>query len=106
MDSIDDNEELEFTDAAFDTLGFSLEEKQDAYKITSSIMHLGEMTFKAKGREEGCEPDDLAPGKQYNLQEWKIVYVCFSILIYLYLSSFICAFYRSKSLHLVWNGKF
>ena len=64
VDSIDDNEELEFTDAAFDTLGFSLEEKQDAYKITSSIMHLGEMTFKAKGREEGCEPDDVAPGKQ------------------------------------------
>ena len=31
-------------------------------------MHLGEMTFKAKGREEGCEPDDVAPGKQYNLQ--------------------------------------
>ena len=64
MDSIDDNEELEFTDAAFDTLGFSLIEKQNAYKITASIMHLGEMTFKAKGREEGCEPDDLVPGKK------------------------------------------
>ena len=62
VDSIDDNEELEFTDAAFDTLGFSLTEKQNAYKITASIMHLGEMTFKAKGREEGCEPDDLVPG--------------------------------------------
>jgi hypothetical protein len=55
---------LEFTDAAFDTLGFSLVEKQNAYKITASIMHLGEMTFKAKGREEGCEPDDLVPGKR------------------------------------------
>merc|ERR1712158_59474 len=64
VDSIDDNEELEFTDAAFDTLGFSLEEKQDAYKITASILHLGEMTFKAKGREEGCEPDDLVPGQK------------------------------------------
>jgi len=64
VDSIDDNEELEFTDAAFDTLGFSLEEKQNAYKITASIMHLGEMTFKAKGREEGCEPDDLVPGQK------------------------------------------
>ncbi len=40
MDSIDDNEELEFTDAAFDTLGFSLDEKQNAYKITAAIMHL------------------------------------------------------------------
>jgi len=64
VDSIDDNEELEFTDAAFDTLGFSLEEKQNAYKITASILHLGEMTFKAKGREEGCEPDDLVPGQK------------------------------------------
>ncbi len=40
VESIDDNEELEFTDAAFDTLGFSLQEKNDAYKITAAIMHL------------------------------------------------------------------
>jgi len=39
-----------------------LEEKQNAYKITASILHLGVITFKAKGREEGCEPDDLVPG--------------------------------------------
>merc|ERR1711936_1516663 len=78
VDSIDDNEELEFTDAAFDTLGFSLEEKQDAYKITSSIMHLGEMTFKAKGREEGCEPDDVAPGQRactlYGIENFNLFY--------------------------------
>jgi len=53
VDSIDDNEELEFTDAAFDTLGFSKAEKDNAYKITAAIMHLGEMTFKTKGRDEG-----------------------------------------------------
>ena len=64
VDSIDDNEELEFTDAAFDTLGFSVEEKDNAWKLTAAIMHLGEMTFKTKGREEGCEPDDLAPGER------------------------------------------
>merc|ERR550532_938668 len=68
----------EFTDAAFDTLGFSLEEKQDAYKITSSIMHLGEMTFKAKGREEGCEPDDVAPGQRactlYGMENFNLFY--------------------------------
>ena len=64
VDSIDDVEELEFTDAAFDTLGFSKEEKDNAYKLTATIMHLGEMTFKAKGREEGCEPDDLKPGEK------------------------------------------
>ena len=32
VDSIDDGEELEFTDIAFDTLGFSLEEKQNAFR--------------------------------------------------------------------------
>ena len=64
VDSIDDNEELEFTDAAFDTLGFSKTEKDNAYKLTATIMHLGEMTFKAKGREDGCEPDDLKPGEK------------------------------------------
>ena len=64
VDSIDDNEELEFTDAAFDTLGFTMEEKQNAYKITAAIMHLGEMTFKTKGREDGCEPDDVLPGEK------------------------------------------
>ncbi|QQP57772.1 Myosin heavy chain 1, partial [Caligus rogercresseyi] len=64
VDSIDDAEELEFTDAAFDTLGFSLQEKQNAFMLTASILHLGEMTFKQKGREEGCEPDDVKPGEK------------------------------------------
>jgi myosin heavy subunit len=35
VDSMDDSEELEFTDLAFDTLGFSEEEKQNAFKLTS-----------------------------------------------------------------------
>ena len=43
VDSIDDAEELEFTDVAFDTLGFSPEEKADAFKLTASIAHLGEV---------------------------------------------------------------
>merc|ERR1712110_850868 len=78
VDSIYDNEELEFTDAAFDTLGFSLEEKQDAFKTTAVIVHLGEMTFKAKGREEGCEPDDVAPGQRactlYGIENFNLFY--------------------------------
>merc|ERR1719340_374946 len=64
VDSIDDNEELEFTDQAFDTLGFSETEKQDAFKTTAVICHLGEMTFKQKGREESCEMDDPLPGQR------------------------------------------
>merc|ERR1711915_740901 len=78
VDSIDDNEELEFTDQAFDTLGFSLTEKQDAFKITASIVHLGEMTFKQKGREESCELDDPLPGqkvcKLFGVENWQLFY--------------------------------
>jgi len=78
VDSIDDNEELEFTDQAFDTLGFSLEEKQDAFKITACIAHLGEMTFKQKGREESCEMDDPIPGQNcatlLGLENWQLFY--------------------------------
>merc|ERR1712241_1516585 len=36
--SIDDNEELEYTDAAFDIIGFSHQEKWDCYKITAGVM--------------------------------------------------------------------
>ena len=54
VDSIDDQEELEFTDQSFYTLGFCLEEKQDAFKLTACICHFGEMTFKQKGCEESC----------------------------------------------------
>merc|ERR1719232_895808 len=78
VDSIDDAEELEFTDQAFDTLGFSLEEKQDAFKTTAMIMHLGEMTFKQKGREESCEMDDPVPGqnicKLCGIENWQLFY--------------------------------
>merc|ERR1719295_2483649 len=78
VDSIDDNEELEFTDQAFDTLGFSLEEKQDAFKTTALIMHLGEMTFKQKGREESCEMDDPVPGQKAcqlsGIENWQLFY--------------------------------
>merc|ERR1719356_761314 len=57
--SIDDNEELEYTDSAFDILGFHTEEKWNCYKLTAAVMTMGEMKFKQKGREEQCEPDAM-----------------------------------------------
>merc|ERR1719195_2102503 len=48
--SIDDNEELEMTDSAFDIIGFSHEEKWDCYKITAAVMSCGEIKFVQKGR--------------------------------------------------------
>merc|ERR1712226_654018 len=59
VESIDDNEELEYTDSAFEILGFQDTEKWDCYKLTCAVMSMGEMMFKQKGREEQCEPDSL-----------------------------------------------
>lgn len=42
---------------AFDVLGFTAQEKEDIYKITASVMHMGSMKFKQRGREEQAEPD-------------------------------------------------
>merc|ERR1711970_137486 len=81
VDSIDDSEELEFTDTAFDTLGFTPEEKQNAFKLTACILHLGEMTFKQKGREESCEMDDPIPGQNVStlcgIENWQLFYGSF-----------------------------
>ncbi|XP_071512243.1 myosin heavy chain, muscle-like [Panulirus ornatus] len=61
--SIDDKEEMQFTDEAFDILGFSKEDKENVYKVTASVMHLGEMKFKQRGREEQAEPDGTEVGE-------------------------------------------
>jgi len=55
--SIDDNEELEYTDNAFDILGFTGQEKWDCYKLTAAVMTMGEIKFKQKGRDKQCETD-------------------------------------------------
>merc|ERR1712223_2169059 len=59
VSSIDDNEELEFTDQAFDILGFETQEKWDCYKITCGVMTSGEIEFIQKGRDDQAEPGDL-----------------------------------------------
>merc|ERR1719225_296568 len=58
--SIDDNEELEYTDAAFDCIGFSNQEKWDCYKITAAVMSCGEVKFIQKGRDDQAEPGEMA----------------------------------------------
>merc|ERR1711944_279671 len=57
--SIDDNEELEMTDQAFDIIGFSHEEKWDCFKLTAGIMTCGGIIFIQKGRDDQAEPGDL-----------------------------------------------
>uniref|UniRef100_A0A8P4KJY7 Myosin motor domain-containing protein n=2 Tax=Dicentrarchus labrax TaxID=13489 RepID=A0A8P4KJY7_DICLA len=57
VESINDGEELNLTDHAMDTLGFTPEEKYGCYKIVGAIMHFGNMKFKKKQREEQAEAD-------------------------------------------------
>ncbi|KAL3877462.1 hypothetical protein ACJMK2_035164 [Sinanodonta woodiana] len=64
VDTIDDVEEMKITDAAFDVLGFSPEEKLSMYKCTAAIMHMGEMKFKQRPREEQAEPDGTAEAEK------------------------------------------
>lgn len=49
---------------AFDILGFTREEKEDVYKITSAVMHMGGMAFKQRGREEQAEADGTESGER------------------------------------------
>ena len=37
MDSIDDKEDMQFADEAYDILGFTKEEKYDVYKVISTL---------------------------------------------------------------------
>uniref|UniRef100_A0A3P8V2F2 Myosin-16-like n=1 Tax=Cynoglossus semilaevis TaxID=244447 RepID=A0A3P8V2F2_CYNSE len=57
VDNMDDGEELQLTDEAFDVLGFTSEEKMSVYKLTGGIMHFGNMKFKQKAREEQADVD-------------------------------------------------
>ena len=59
--SIDDNEELEYTEDAFNVLGFTDEEKYDCYTLTASVMTFGEIQFKTKGRDDQAECENIGP---------------------------------------------
>merc|ERR1719208_208033 len=59
--SIDDNEELEYTEDAFNVLGFSAQEKFDCYMLTAGVMTFGGVEFKTKGRDDQAECEDVGP---------------------------------------------
>merc|ERR1719443_1736984 len=62
--SIDDNEELEYTDSAFDIIGFSNTEKWDCFKLTAGVMTCGEVKFEQKGRDDQAEVKDMTIPKK------------------------------------------
>merc|ERR1740131_295980 len=61
VDSIDDNEELEYTEDAFNVLGFSPDEKFDCYMLTAGVMTFGGVEFKTKGRDDQAECENVGP---------------------------------------------
>ena len=67
VESIDDNEELEYTEDAFNVLGFGEQEKFDCYMLTAAVMTFGGVEFKTKGRDDQAECEltgpDTFPGK-------------------------------------------
>eukprot|EP00092_Neocalanus_flemingeri_P025761 GFUD01027927.1.p1 GENE.GFUD01027927.1~~GFUD01027927.1.p1 ORF type:complete len:1944 (-),score=601.81 GFUD01027927.1:168-5999(-) len=59
--SIDDNEELEYTEDAFTVLGFAEQEKFDCYMLTAAVMTFGGVEFKTKGRDDQAECESTGP---------------------------------------------
>lgn len=45
-------------------MGFTQEEKDNIYKITAAVMHMGAMAFKQRGREEQAEADGTEAGEK------------------------------------------
>jgi len=83
VDSIDDKEDMQFANEAFDVLGFTQTEKYDVFKNTACMMHMGNMTkdFVPVGKEEQAEiKDDTNAQKVATLAgidcEWMITYFC------------------------------
>jgi myosin heavy chain 6/7 len=81
--SIDDKEDMEFAEDAFNVLGFSEQEKYDVYKNTACMMHMGNMTkdFVPVGKEEQAEiKDEANAAKVAELMgidmEWMNTYFC------------------------------
>lgn len=54
---VDDKEEMKLTQEAFDIMCFEEHETADLYKNCAGIMHMGEMKFKQRPREEQAEVD-------------------------------------------------
>merc|ERR1719179_82697 len=59
--SIDDNEELEYTEDAFNVLEFSEQEKFDCYMLTASVMTAGGIIYIQKGRDDQAELEKITP---------------------------------------------
>ena len=83
VESIDDKEDMQFADEAYDILGFSQEEKYNVYKLTACVMHMGNMCkdFVPVGKEEQAEvkheDNSIKIADICGIDcEWMITYFC------------------------------
>ena len=81
--SIDDKEDMQFADEAYDVLGFSHEEKYNVYKLTAVVMHMGNLTkdFVPVGKEEQAEVKSEVNAEKVAAicgidLEWMCTYFC------------------------------
>merc|ERR1712165_487226 len=81
--SIDDKEDMMYAHEAYRILGFTEEETYNIYKLTATVMHMGNMTkdFVPVGKEEQAEiKDDTNAQKVAGLCgidcEWMVNYFC------------------------------
>merc|ERR550539_1654079 len=61
VDSIDDDEELLYTEDAFNVLGFGADEKFSCYVLTASVMTCGGIVYETKGRDDQAELASVGP---------------------------------------------
>merc|ERR1712226_648132 len=83
VESINDKEDMQFADEAYDILGFTPEEKYNVYICTAIVMHMGNFAkdFVPVGKDEQAEiKDDTNAQKVATLFgidcEWMINYFC------------------------------
>ncbi|OZC07256.1 myosin head [Onchocerca flexuosa] len=62
IDGVDDKEEMQTTDESFDIMHFIKQEKQELFSLVAGIMHMGEIKFKQRQREEQAECEDHQEG--------------------------------------------
>ncbi|CAK5018856.1 unnamed protein product [Meloidogyne enterolobii] len=63
IEGLDDREEMLITDESFDIMKFTEKEKFEMYALVAAVMHMGEMRFKQRPREEQAEADDIKEGE-------------------------------------------
>jgi myosin heavy chain 6/7 len=64
VESIDDAEEMQIMDEAFDILGFTHEEKYDVYRVSALCMQFSKLEFQGMG--EVASPKNLDAGEHLN----------------------------------------